>query len=60
MTSHQEDAHQHTPFNKLRYEAHVLKADSHLSIVDSMIFDPRLKLDLSSIYSGSQYDWSCE
>ena len=40
MTSHQEDVPKHAPFNKLIYEAHVLKACSELSIVNVMIVDP--------------------
>ena len=49
MTSHQENAHQHAPFNQLSYEAHVLKNASELSIYDNIIFGPHPKLDLSHI-----------
>ena len=60
MTSYQEDARQHLPFNQLSFEAHVSRATSGRIIVNSIVFDPLPKLDLSPIYSGSQYYWSCE
>ena len=46
-------------FNQSRHEARILKVASEISIVDSMIFDDHPKLDLISIHSNSQDDWSC-
>ena len=45
-------------FDQSSYEARISKAASKITIICSMIFDDHSKLDLSSIHSGFQDDWS--
>ena len=57
-TSFQKDSPKIEAFDYSSYEACILKSASEITIVDSMIFDDHSKLDLSSMHTGSQDDWS--
>ena len=47
-------------FTQSSHEVHVLKVASDISIVDIVIFYNHPTFGLSSIYSNSQDDWSCD